>query len=120
MLAALDPRVWLILAMAILASAGLGYLEGHRRASTACKIAEAKREATTTAISTGSQAAANASDSATTNRLQATVTKLKADKASLQAQIEELRNARPASPDCRLPDGLRDAINRSLDPEGAR
>ena len=120
MLAALDHRVWLILALSVLAAGGLGYLEGHRRASTACKIAEAKREATTTAISTGSQAAANASDTQTSTRLQAAISKLKADKASLQAQIEELRNARPASPDCRLPDGLRDAINRSLDPEGAR
>lgn len=95
---------------ALFISFGCGYLyRAH---------VDSVKQATQTAIVKTADAVASSTvataDTKTDATLQRKLTAANARAASLQQQIEAARNANPAPADCRLPDGLRDALSRDL------
>ncbi len=119
MLALIDPRIWAIGGIVVLVTALGGYATGYSKATRKCEVEKAAIQARVETIETVVTKTVTVADTHTTDRLRRQLSVERATAASLQAQIEELRNANPAPVECRLPDGLRDAINRSLNPEGA-
>lgn len=115
-MAFLDPRVWLALLVAFVAGVATGYGWHYVRTAKAEAAVEARQETTETTV----QTTVATVDTAALDALKAKLAVADRRAASLQARIEEYRRANPAPADCRLPDGLRDAINHDLDPEGAR
>lgn len=89
-----------------------GYLfKSHRVA-----VEQAAREATQDTAQATAQAGAQAADTIQIDTLKSQLAAANSRANSLQRRIAELSNANPAATTCRLPDGLRDAINADLAP----
>jgi hypothetical protein len=112
----LDPRVWVALALATALGYAGGYATHYLKAAKRDAAVEARQE-TTQQVTT---AAVTVVDTAAIDALKSKLAVSDRRAATLQARIEEYRSANPSPVDCRLPDGLRDAINHHLDPEGAQ
>lgn len=91
-------------------SAGAGYLyHAHRTA-----VAEAGHDAKQEAVTETTAAAADTIDTEALLKLGSKLIATTNEAAALRAQIKAQSHETPAPPDCRLPDRLRDAINRTL------
>lgn len=77
-------------------------------------VAEAARQATQETAQVTAVAGANAADDVSITRLQTALAASTSLTNRLLQQIKEQQNASPAADVCRLPSGLRDAINSSL------
>lgn len=89
-----------------------GYLyKAHRVA-----VEHAAHQATQETAQLTAQAGAQAADTIQIDTLKAQLTAANSRAQSLQRRIAELSHANPAATTCRLPDGLRDAINADLAP----
>lgn len=111
----LDPRVWVAILLALLLGYGIGF--GHHAWKTS------KRDAAVEAVQTTTQEVTTSTittvDTAGVDKLKAQLSATQRRAATLQAQLNEAKNANPPSADCRLPVGLRDSINHHLDASGA-
>jgi hypothetical protein len=112
----LDPRVWAAVALATALGYAGGYATHYLKTAKRDAAVEARQETTQQAAT----ATVTAVDTAAIDALKSKLAASDRRAAALQARIEEYRRANPAPVDCRLPDGLRDAINHHLDPEGAQ
>lgn len=92
------------------AAFGAGYLYHAHRTQVAAAGQTSKQEAIVTAVA----AATDTIDTQALMRLTSTAIAATNQAAQLRRQIKAQSNETPAPPDCRLPDGLRDAINASL------
>lgn len=97
-------------------SAGAGYLyHAHRT-----QVAAAAHEATQTAVTETTIAAADTIDTQALLAMGGKLLAVTNQAAQLRQQIKAQSHETPAPPDCRLPDRLRDAINNSLASDSPR
>jgi hypothetical protein len=111
------PRRWLIRAVVAVLWSGAcfaaGYLYHAHRAEIAAAKIEAKQEATQAPVT----AASEAIDQSAIARRDTAIETTKQRTVYVTRLIEKEAHANPAPVDCRLPDGLRDEINRDLAPD---
>lgn len=103
-----------IMAVAALAACAISFGSGYLYRAHVDSVKQAAINATVRTAETVASAAVATADTKTDATLQRKLNAANARAASLQQQIEAARNANPAPADCRLPDGLRDAVNRDL------
>ena len=89
---------------------GAGYAYKWHRVS----VEDAARQATQETAQVTADAGAKASDSVSITHLQSQLAASTSLTTRLLQQIKDQQNATPASDTCRLPPGLRDAVNASL------
>ena len=77
-------------------------------------VKDAGRQATATTAQVTANAGAAASDTVTIASLQSQLSSANAWAASLQTRIKDAQNAKAPDVACRMPDGVREAINANL------
>jgi hypothetical protein len=103
-----------LLAVAALAALVISFGMGYLYRAHVDSVKQATQTAIVKTADTVASAVVATADTKTDATLQRKLTAANARAASLQQQIEAARNANPAPADCRLPDGLRDALSRDL------
>jgi len=115
-----DPRVIGAYVISLVLAAGTGYLyKAHR-----VRVENAALEAVAQTAQEAVEKTTNATDTVVLKHMHAQIRESNARIAALLRQIEAAKRsaqseAHPAPADCRLPDGLRDELNRALDTAGA-
>ena len=115
-----DPRVIAAYLVSLALAFGSGYLYKAHRA----RVENAAIEAMTQTAKDTAESATNATDTVVLKHMHAQIRESNARISALLRQIEAAKRsaqseAHPAPVDCRLPDGLRDELNRALDTAGA-
>lgn len=113
MFSLIDPRVWLVFVAALALSFGTGYSYKAYRVSLDTAAVTAKQDTAQQTVTT----TVKVTDTAALKRLNQRIADAQARATYLETLINEAANARPPAAvdaDCRLPDGLRDAINADL------
>jgi hypothetical protein len=105
---------YLVFALVAIAACAISFGTGYLYRAHVDGVKQAAVTATIKTADKVAVAAVAAADTSTDKRLQTKLNAANARAASLQQQIEAARNANPPAPDCRLPDGLRDALSRDL------
>lgn len=110
MFALIDPRVWAVFAVAIAAAFGSGYLTKAHYA--ALEVAEERAK-----IKTVVQTVEKVVTVTDNRRVQVLTARLKASEErakALAAMIKDEADEKPAAVECRVSDGLRNALNAEL------
>ena len=110
-----DPRMWILL----VAGVALGYFAGYMHKGSIDRAQEAAEEKAPAVAGTVIRETVMVTDKVAVAALEARVKDWKDKSDDLQRQIQSAKDAARASVDCRLPAGLRDAINRDLTSTGA-
>jgi hypothetical protein len=103
-----------IMAVATLAACAISFGAGYLYRAHVDSVKTATQTAVVKTADKLASAVVATADTKTDATLQRKLSAANARAASLQQQIEAARNANPAPADCRLPDGLRDALSRDL------
>ncbi len=110
MFALIDPRVWGLFALSLIAAATAGYLTKAHYAAIELAEAEARKK---TIVETVTKVV-TVTDTRAVAVLQAKLKKSEARARALADMIKEESDANPADDKCRVSDGLRDELNRQL------
>lgn len=108
------PRRWLIGAAIFLAWGAGCFTAGYLYHAHKTQVVEAKTEAKQEAIQAPVVAASDAIDQSAIGRRDSAIESTKTRTVYVTKLIKEASNENPAPVDCRLPDRLRDEINRDL------
>lgn len=104
-------------------SAVIAFGTGHLYKAHRVRVENAAVEAATTTAQATVEASVTTADTVQMRNLNARIRESNATISALLREIaiakEAARNEAPAAADCRLPDGLRDELNRALDAAGA-
>lgn len=106
----LNPKIWLVYFVSLAIAYGSGYATCWWKWRAADRERESKQE-TAQAVTTKT---ITVTDNQVVNRLTAQLTEIRGQNRRLLELIDEYSVKVPAVDQCRLPDGLRNALNGSL------
>ncbi|RQS39763.1 hypothetical protein DIE01_16250 [Burkholderia sp. Bp8990] len=103
-----------VMSLAVIAACAISFGAGYLYRAHVDTVKQASVTAAVKTADAVASAVVATADTKTDATLQKRLNAAQSRAAALQQQIDEARNANPPAADCRLPDGLRDALGAQL------